>query len=167
MDAREFDGFVRRLASSASRRRVLGVLLAAGLGGSTRLLERQSAEARCRPRNRKCGGICCPRGTFCRVPETQQCVSLRDTCEVGENFCAGGSEEARCGCGSGTCTCFCLRTLDKKTRCGSIVGPCGGCTRDGQCTTLFGRGAFCARAETSSCASCAQNEGACAQPCVS
>jgi hypothetical protein len=53
MDAKQFDGFARRLAIGVSRRRVLGLLLAGGVGGTLSLRERQEAEARCRLRNRK------------------------------------------------------------------------------------------------------------------
>jgi len=38
MDAKQFDGFVRWLAVSAPRRRVVGLLLAGGFGGTLGLL---------------------------------------------------------------------------------------------------------------------------------
>jgi hypothetical protein len=167
MDAKQFDGFARRLAIGASRRRVLGLLLAGGLAGTLSLVERQEAEARCRPRSRKCNGICCSKGKFCRDPQTQECVSLSDTCEAGENYCATGANEAKCGAAGSDC--LCLRTFDKKTRCGLAFGDCGECTRDSQCTTRFGPGAFCAKDTEGSgfCRSCgAEAIGFCAQPCL-
>jgi hypothetical protein len=168
MDARQFDGFVRRLTIGASRRRVLGLLLAGGLGGTQSLLQRREAEARCRPRNRKCGTICCEQGTFCRDPLTELCVSLSGSCEAEENFCSSGDDPARCGAvGS---DCLCLRTFDKKTRCGLAFGNCGDCTRDKECTAVFGPGSFCAKDIEGSgfCRSCTKaiGLGFCAQPCL-
>jgi hypothetical protein len=163
MDARQFDGFARRLAIGASRRRVLGLLLAGGLGGTLSLRERQEAEARCRPRTRKCNGICCQKGEFCQDPTVQRCISFKGTCIAGANYCAEGAETARCGAGN----CFCMQTFDNKTRCGVTIGDCGGCSRDSQCTDLFGVGAFCAKdAGTNFCRGCAAGQGVCAQPCL-
>jgi hypothetical protein len=164
MDARQFDGFVRRLANGASRRRVLGLLVAGGLGGTLSLRERQVAEARCRPRNRKCNGICCPKGTFCSNPSTQQCVSLQGTCDAGDNFCADGTDATRCGGG----ICFCWQTFGGKTRCGTSITGCGTCTGDGTCVTQFGAGSFCVKPKVQSnfCGNCAANAGFCAAPCL-
>ena len=164
MDDKRFDGFVRRLASGASRRRVLGLLLAGGLGGTLGLLERRETEARCRPRNRKCNGFCCPKGFFCFNPEFQDCASLSDTCDAGDNFCADGTDATKCGGGN----CFCWQTFGGKTRCGTGATGCGTCSRDGQCIDQVGAGSFCVKPKVQSgfCSNCGANEGFCAQPCV-
>jgi|SRR5215213_1623436 len=165
MDAVQFDGVARRLAIGASRRRALGLLLAGGLGGT---LGRQEAQARCRPRGRRCGVTCCHRGTFCLNPDTQPCVSLKDTCGAGENYCASGAEDARCGGVSSSC--LYLRTFAKKTRCGLGSGNCGECSRDSQGTATYGTGSFCAK-DTAGSAHCRNGNsttelGFCAQPCL-
>lgn len=165
MDAQQFDGVVRWLAIGASRRRTLGVLLAAGLGGTPSLLLRQEAEARCRPRNRKCNGICCPKGEFCRDPNTQQCVSLKNSCSAGANFCADGTDATRCGQGN----CFCWQTFGGKTRCGTAAtASCDTCSGDGTCVDLFGAGSFCVKPKVQSnlCGNCAANQGFCAVACT-
>jgi hypothetical protein len=169
MDAKQFDGFARRLASSASRRRAVGLLLAGGLGGSLSLRQGQEAEARCRPRNRKCNGICCPKGTYCHIPETQLCVSLQDTCDAGDNFCADGTEATRCGAGGGSPTCFCFQTFGGRTRCGNQATGCGTCSDDRKCKNQLGTpGAFCVKPKVRSgfCGNCGANKGFCATPCL-
>ena len=165
MDGKQFDGFARRLASSASRRRMVGLLLAGGLGGSLSLRQRQEAQARCRPRNRKCSSICCPKGTFCNNPGTEQCVSLKNTCDAGDNYCADGTVATKCGGGD----CFCWQTFEGKTRCGTQATVCGTCSRDSKCRDVIDPGAFCVKPKVKSgaCGNCGENQGFCAWPCLS
>jgi hypothetical protein len=164
MDARQFDGLVRRLTIGASRRRVLGLLLAGGLGGAPSLLQRQEAEARCRPRNRKCGGECCPKGTLCYNPTTHLCASLKDTCDAGDNYCADGTSATKCGGDN----CFCWQTFGGKTRCGVAASSCDVCSGDGKCIDIYGAGSFCVKPKVQSgfCGNCAANEGFCATACT-
>ena len=67
MDSHKFDHVVKPFATTASRRRVLKGLAAAGAGGVLAVLGgRQAAEAAPCPGNRqKCGPLCCPPGFVC------------------------------------------------------------------------------------------------------
>jgi hypothetical protein len=111
-------------------------------------------------------GTCCPKGTFCHDPNTQACISLRGTCDAGDNFCADGTDETRCG---GSLSCFCYQTFGKQTRCGNQITLCGTCSQDSECLALFGAGSFCVKPQVEQsafCGNCGAKEGFCAQPCL-
>ena len=109
METTRFDGLVRGLATGSTRRRVLGLLAGAGLGGPLSLLGRQEAGARC-PRLRKDK---CPNGLATECCKDRVCQSQLGKCfkcanppyvpckapdDQGPGFCCHNEGEHCCQC---------------------------------------------------------------------
>jgi hypothetical protein len=175
VDPTHFDHLTRAILSSDNRRALLArtatiglaaVVTRLGIGSSqAQAAEEVSAERKKRkkrkcPKTRRCGKKrCCKKGQLCAGGV---CVTGKGSCPAGTSTCEAGVPLL---CSE---SCICVLTMEGATRCSQAgdnapVGPCGGCTSDGDCAA-FGTGAFCVAAGVG--CGCQAGEGFCATPCL-
>src|SRR5215213_5189332 len=159
MDASSFDRLAVVVADPGTRRSVLALLSAVGLGT---LLAKETGAAsiclangeHCDPNaspNGCCSGKCSRKKKRCRLAPSQ------GTCDVTQNDCV--SPAPAC---NGDVNCVCYVTLRGWSICGSAEGPCGVCENDHDCKSLVGKRARCVECATT-CATVSKT--VCVRPC--
>lgn len=174
MDSDRFDRFSRSFAA-ISRRDAARLLGAGGVAAVAALLGRREAEARCRPKTRRCGsGNCCPKGEVCADLTASVCISAAGSCPAGADSCTGNVACTTGPTSPDSCHCFKTfkikhnRFVDGPTRCGQdldlTTAGCGACSTDADCLQQFPNipGVFCRLAGGCGCTA---GLNKCAQPC--
>lgn len=185
MDVVRFDALTRTLGTGASRRRVLGGVLAAlGLGalapagGVAKKKNRKKAKPnafgclnvgqKCRGKDAKCcSGICQGKKPKKGKRDTSTCaphntgICRQDSCSVGQNVPCNPANER----------CLCVVTTGEANFCANFTVPaeqlCRVCSKDRDCEVAFGPGAACIVLGGLCAGFCPATGGtACALPCA-
>jgi hypothetical protein len=144
MDADRFDTMIRACARPPSRRALLGLGLAGGLGSLLARFDAGAKPKKCKRKQRRCRGTCIPRTNCCKdancqageVCKKEKCVA-KPECQQNAD-CDGGEvcQNGTCACPTGTESCGgeCLPGCPASTP-GRVVarhpGTCDCCVRPG------------------------------------